>query len=133
MNSLAPMPPSLLAFLPCIQGSGFRPYLVKFSKDCAELDMKNCQLEGQVSTALVAPGCGICVHHGHLVQEVLHGWPVIFQEAIHKGHVGFLLTKPELEPSWLSHNRHLPTPYSPIPLLPHILPAPTEHGWQDSG
>lgn len=67
--------------------------LVKFSKDCAELDMKNCQLEGQVSTALVATGCGICIHHSYLVQEVLHGWPVIFQEAIHKGHVGFLLTE----------------------------------------
>lgn len=55
--------------------------------------MKNCQLEGQVSTSLVATGCGICVHHSYLIQEVSHGRSMIFQEAIHKGHVGFLLTK----------------------------------------
>lgn len=128
MNSLVPVLPSLSTM-----GFGFKSHLVKFSKDCTELDMKNCQLEGQVSTSLVATGCGICIRHSYLIQEVLHGWSVIFQEAIHKDHVGFLLTKPESEPNWLSQDRHLPTPYSLIPSLPHILPTPTEHSWRDSG
>lgn len=108
MNSLVPVPPNLSTM-----GSGFRSHLVKFSKDCAELDMKNCQLEGQVSTSLVATGCGIYIHHSYLIQEVSHGRSMIFQEAIHKGHVGFLLTKPESEPTWLSQDRHLPTPPTP--------------------
>lgn len=114
---------AFLPFYPTSRVLGFRPHLVKFSKDCTELDMKNCQLEGQVSTALVTTGCGICIHHGHLVQEVLHGWSMIFQEAVHKGHVGFLLTKPALEPNWLSHDRQLPTPYSLVPSSPPHSPS----------
>lgn len=90
--------------------------------------MKNCQLEGQVPTSLVATGCGICIYHSYLVQEVLHGWSMIFQEAIHKGHVRFLLTKPELEPNWLSQDRHLPTPllHDPV-IVPH---SPNTYGAQ---
>lgn len=53
---------------------------------------------------------------------------MIFQEAIHKRHVGFLLTKPELEPNWLSQDRHLPIPLLLYPIVaPH---SPNTYGAQ---
>lgn len=128
-----PVVPSPLASLPHVLVSRLRTHLVKFSKDGTELGMQDCQLEGQVTAALVTTGCCIYIHHGHLVQEALHGRSMILQEAIHKAHVGFLLTKPGLGSNWVGQVRFCYPLGQTIPLSPPSLPAPTELGWQGSG
>lgn len=45
------------------------------AKDSTELGMQDCQLEGQVTAALITTGCCVCIHHGHLVQEIF-AWQV---------------------------------------------------------
>ena len=102
--------PYSLASLPHVLGSVLRPHLVKFSKDRTELGMQDCQLEGQVTAALITTGCCVCIHGGHLVQEMLHGRSMILQKGIHEAHVGFLLTKPASEPMWVGQVQHLPPP-----------------------
>lgn len=96
--------------LPHVLGSRLRPDLVKLSKDGTQLGMQDCQLEGQVTAALVTTGCCVHIHHGHLIQEALHGRSMVLQEAIHEAHVGLFLTKPGLGPNWVSQVRHLTPP-----------------------